>query len=275
LALSAALGGFLTSYLFPLQYTAASTVRVEDHFVVIQVIPAYFSESVQTLSRNILVPSRLRPVIHALKLVKLEDEDELIIDIQQHTKFHSVITTASHRVSSSCQPVLGLDIKYTDPNAFRAQRICNVLASLIADENLRVGPLVYNTTDFLDRQLKLAKDDLEHKRGQLRAISKSSSPRSSKEEASHKALVLDYANARALYKALLAKTNTSELGVGGDIQRPLGDDLRIVTADLPQTPSFPNRFLFFLFGLGAGLLFGIGRLVWLPFPNVNEIEQLS
>ena len=173
------------------------------------------------------------------------------------------ITTAKKEASTSNQLVLGLNVEYTDRNAVRAQRICNALTSLIVDENLRLGSdLAHTTVDFLPRQLKLAKDDLEHKRAQLRVISKSPSPRSPKEEATYKALALDYANAHAFYKDLLAKTNTAELHVGGDSQPPLVEHVRIDTADLPEAPSFTNRPLFSLCGLGAGLLLGIGRLLW-------------
>lgn len=38
LALSAALGGFLISHMFPLNYTVTSTLLAEGHFVVIPVI---------------------------------------------------------------------------------------------------------------------------------------------------------------------------------------------------------------------------------------------
>jgi uncharacterized protein involved in exopolysaccharide biosynthesis len=185
----------------------------------------------------------------------------LISEIQQHMQVEPAITTAKKEASTSNQPVLGLNVEYTDRDAVRAQRICNALTSLIVDENLRLGSdLAHTTVDFLPRQLKLAKDDLEHKRAQLRA-SKSPSPRSPKEEATYKALALDYANAHAFYKDLLAKTNTAELHVGGDSQPPLGEHVRIDTADLPEAPSFPNRPLFSLCGLGAGLLLGIGRLL--------------
>lgn len=274
LALSAALGGFLISYLFPLHYTATSTVIAEVRFVVIPVITADFAQSVQRLRQHILAPSRLRPVIHALNLVKPEDEGELVI--QQHMQVEPVITTAKKASSANNQPVLGLNVEYTDINAARAQKVCNALAALIAEENLSSNSdITESISDFLSRLLKLAKDDLEQKRAQLRAISKSPSPRSPKEEATYEASALDYNQAQANYKDLMDKENTSELGVVAESQPPLGEQVHIVTADLPQTPSFPNRLLFFLCGLGAGLLFGIGRLLWLPLPNATEIEQLS
>lgn len=37
-------------------------------------------------------------------------------------------------------------------------------------------------------------------------------------------------------------------------------------AGLPDAPDFPNRLLFALGGLGAGLLLGIGRALW---PNLK------
>jgi uncharacterized protein involved in exopolysaccharide biosynthesis len=64
----------------------------------------------------------------------------------------------------------------------------------------------------------------------------------------------------------------------------MGEQMRIVsTADLPESPSFPGRPLFALGGVGAGLLLGIGRLLWpaarklfqrlaLLFPIGTEIE---
>jgi uncharacterized protein involved in exopolysaccharide biosynthesis len=269
LALSAALGGFLISYAFPPHYTARSTVVAEDHFVVPPVITADFAQSVQTLSQNVLAPSRLRPVIHALNLVKPEDEGKLVMDIQQHVQVEPVITATKMVVARSPtdkkevyanQRVLGLNVEYTDINAVRAQKICNALAALIVEENLRSNSdLTQDTSDYLGRQLKLAKDDLEHKRAQVLAISKSPSPRRSpKEEAAYKALALDYDKAKSNYKDLLAKENTSELGVVAEIEPLLGEQVHIVTADLPQTSSFPNRLLFSLCGLGGGLLFGIG-----------------
>jgi uncharacterized protein involved in exopolysaccharide biosynthesis len=193
LALSAALGGFLISHLFPLHYTATSTVLAEGHFVVIPVITDDFVQSVQRLSQNILVPSRLHPVIHALNVVKPEDEGKLIIDIQQHMQVEPMITSTKMVVASSPtakkevyanQRMLGLNVEYTDTNAVRAQRVCNALAALIVDENLRSNSdLTDSTSHFLSRQLELAKDDLEHKRAQVLAISKSGRPRSPKEEA--------------------------------------------------------------------------------------------
>ena len=184
------------------------------------------------------------------------------------------ITTAKKEASTSNQLVLGLNVEYTDRNAVRAQRICNALTSLIVDENLRLGSdLAHTTVDFLPRQLKLAKDDLEHKRAQLRAISKSPSPRSPKEEATYKALALDYANAHAFYKDLLAKTNTAELHVGGDSQPPLVEHVRIDTADLPESSLFHKPASVFSMWAGCrSLTWDRSSPYGLRLPIATEIE---
>src|ERR1700721_643825 len=84
-ALLAPLTGFLASYAFSPKYTSQSTVLVEGQKVpnnyVQPVITADFTQRVQTLSQQVLSPSRLRPMIENLQLSKPEDENKLISDI--------------------------------------------------------------------------------------------------------------------------------------------------------------------------------------------------
>ena len=271
LALSGALGGFLISYLFPQRYTAKSTVLGE--VVVIPVVTDPFAQIVQTLGQNVLTPRRLRPLIQALNLGQPQDEDGLISEIQQHVQVQPMITTPKKEASASDQPMLGINVEYTSRNAVRAQNICNALASLIVDENLRLGSgAAYHTVEIHSRQLKLAQDELEHKRALLHAISESPLPRGPKEEATHKALALGYNNAQVRYKNLLAKQSTSELGIVGESEAPLGENVRVVAAVAPQAPSFPNRPLFALCGLFAGLLFGASHLLRSNPPVVAKID---
>jgi len=72
-------------------------------------------------------PSRLRPVIQSLALVKPGDEDSLVAGIQQNMQVEPVITTMSTAVatsptakkkpSASNEPVPGFNVRYTDSNA--------------------------------------------------------------------------------------------------------------------------------------------------------------
>ena len=115
------------------------------------------------------------------------------------------------------------------------------------------------------------------------AISKDRSPRSPEAEAKYKILTLEYDVAQAFYKELLAKKSSAELGASMETQQ-MGEQMHILAAaGLPEAPSFPDRTLFALGGLGAGLLLGIGRILWpaarklfqrlaLLFPIDTEIE---
>ena len=174
-ALLAPLAGFMVSYVFPPKYTSTSTVLVEGQKVpdnyVQPVITSDFTQRIQTLSQQVLSPSRLRPVIQSLNLVKPEEEGKLIEDINQNMHVEPVITSMSaaanaagasgakkKKSSASQEPLPGFNVEYTDSNAARAQKICNAMTSLILDENLRTrAEVAQGTTEFLGRQLEEAK----------------------------------------------------------------------------------------------------------------------
>ena len=173
--LIAPLTGFLVSYVFPPKYTSQSTVLVEGQKVpdnyVMPVITSDFTQRVQTLSQEVMSPSRLRPVIESLNIVKPGEEGKLISEIQQNMTVEPVITSMSaaaggagfsgakkKKLSVTDEPVPGFNVNYTDSNAVRAQKICNAMTSLIVDENLRSrSDVAQSTTDFLSRQVEDAK----------------------------------------------------------------------------------------------------------------------
>ena len=185
-ALLAPLAGFLVSYVFPPKYTSQSTVLVEGQKVpdalVQSVITAGFTQRIQTLSQQVLSPTRLRPVIQTLNLGKSEDETKLISDIQQNMTVEPVITSmsaaaglsgAKKKASASNEPVPGFNVNFTDSDAARAQKICNAMTSLIVDENLRSRAEVsQSTTDFLSRQVEDAKRAIDEQDAKLAAFKK-------------------------------------------------------------------------------------------------------
>ena len=184
-ALLAPLAGFMVSYVFPPKYTSTSTVLVEGQKVpanyVLPVITADFTQRVQTLSQEVLSPTRLGPVIKSLALVKPEEESKLIADIQQNMQVEPVITSMSaaasgaglsggqkKKPSTTDEPVPGFTVNYSDSNAVRAQKICNAMTSLIVDENLRSrAEVAQSTTEFLGRQLEEAKRALDDQDAKL------------------------------------------------------------------------------------------------------------
>ncbi|MBZ5667238.1 MAG: lipopolysaccharide biosynthesis protein [Acidobacteriia bacterium] len=178
-ALLAPLAGFMVSYVFPPKYTSQSTVLVEGQKVpdsyVQPVITSDFSQRIQTLSQEVLAPSRLRPVIRSLALVKPDDEGKLISQIQQNMQVEPVITSmsaaaagAKKKKPSSQEAVPGFNVNYTDSDPVRAQKICNAMTSLIVDENLRSrAEVAQGTTEFLSRQLDEAKRAIDEQDAKL------------------------------------------------------------------------------------------------------------
>jgi polysaccharide chain length determinant protein (PEP-CTERM system associated) len=181
-ALLAPLAGFLVSYAFPPKFTARSTVlmeaqKVPDNYVH-PVITADFTQRIQTLSQQVLSPSRLRPVIQSLAIVKPDQENQLIDDIQHNMSVEPVITSMSAAaveagIAAARKALPGFIVNYTDSDAVRAQKICNAMTSLIVDENLRSrAEVAQGTTEFLSRQVEDAKRAIDEQDAKLASFKK-------------------------------------------------------------------------------------------------------
>jgi polysaccharide chain length determinant protein (PEP-CTERM system associated) len=76
-------------------------------------------------------------------------------------------------------------------------------------------------------------------------------------EEQYKSLTRDYTTALQFYNDLLSKKNSSEMATNLEM-RQQGEQFRVMDPpNLPERPSFPNRPLIALGGLGGGLIFGI------------------
>jgi polysaccharide chain length determinant protein (PEP-CTERM system associated) len=82
-------------------------------------------------------------------------------------------------------------------------------------------------------------------------------------EEQYKALTRDYDNAQKSYQDLLAKKSTADLTVKMTNQSEGERMFNLNPANLPDSPSFPNRWLFAGGGLGVGLALGLGLALWL------------
>ena len=90
-------------------------------------------------------------------------------------------------------------------------------------------------------------------------------------EEQYKLLTRDNDNAQAFYKDLLAKKSSSGLATSMENQQE-GEQMHIlVAAQLPDSPSFPNRPIFAAGGLGVGLALGLILGIWLEFSD-NSIR---
>src|SRR5271165_5343653 len=82
-------------------------------------------------------------------------------------------------------------------------------------------------------------------------------------EEQYKALTRDYDNAQKSYQDLLTKKSSADMTVKMTNQSEGERMFPLNPANLPDSPSFPNRWLFAGGGLGAGLAIGIGLAMWL------------
>jgi uncharacterized protein involved in exopolysaccharide biosynthesis len=82
-------------------------------------------------------------------------------------------------------------------------------------------------------------------------------------EEEYKELARDYDNAQKVYQDDLAKQSTSKMATQAQ-QDQQGEQMALLNpANLPDSPSFPNRLYFAGGGLGAGLVLGLGLALWL------------
>jgi len=82
-------------------------------------------------------------------------------------------------------------------------------------------------------------------------------------EGEYKELARDYDNAQKVYQDDLAKQSTSKMATQAE-QQQQGEQMALLNpANLPDSPSFPNRLFFAGGGLGAGLVLGLGLALWL------------
>jgi uncharacterized protein involved in exopolysaccharide biosynthesis len=284
LTLSGALGGFLVSYVLPTRYQTQSTVLVEGQKVpdsyVSPIITSDFVQRMPSLSQEVESPARLRSMLKDYGIVNPEEQSKLIVAIQQNMQVEPVITslseaadaypTAKKDAPATYEPVPGFNVVYTDTDPVRAQKLCNAMTSSMVDENLRSrSEAAQSTVDFLSHRVEDARRSL-IEQGTRLGNSNSHSPRSPREAAEYKVLAVDYEVAEAFYKDLLAKESAAGLGASLENQQE-GEQMHIAAAAyLPEDPVFPDRRALTLWGLGAGLLLGIGRLLW---PATRKLFQ--
>ncbi|MBV9572714.1 MAG: lipopolysaccharide biosynthesis protein [Acidobacteriales bacterium] len=81
-------------------------------------------------------------------------------------------------------------------------------------------------------------------------------------EEQYKLLTRDYETAQKFYNDLLAKKSESQMQTDLE-RREQGEQMRLINpANLPDTPSFPNRLLFAAGGLGGGFVVGVALALW-------------
>jgi uncharacterized protein involved in exopolysaccharide biosynthesis len=265
-ALLAPLAGFLVSYGFTAKYTSQSEVLVSPPRIPDAVVQSIFTEDltqhITTIQQRVLSSTLLRPMVERLGLAKEgQNVEDVISNIQPNMTIEPVPDfsdfgpTANKKAGTS--PVPGFYVNYTASTARDAQQICAALTSMVIEEDLKMRQEQTNgTTDFLTRQVEDAKQHLDDLDKQMAAF---------KNQHVASSLGIDYDNARKVYQDDLAKQSTARMASQVE-QQQQGEQMALLNpATLPDTPEFPNRLLFAVGGLIAGLVFGTGLALWLRY----------
>jgi len=92
-------------------------------------------------------------------------------------------------------------------------------------------------------------------------------------EEQYKQLARDYDNTQKVYQDLLADKSKSDIALHME-QAQQGEQMKLLNpANLPDSPSFPNRILFAAGGLGAGLAVGATLALWLELRDKSIRTQ--
>jgi polysaccharide chain length determinant protein (PEP-CTERM system associated) len=182
-ALLAALAGFLISYAFAPRYTSQSLILVETQKVpegyVQPVVTEDIVQRIATMEQQVLSQKELDAMVERLGLAKGKSVEEAIDEIREEVRKNPLIEWVSpdsaavkqHRPGQNDIP--GFYVNYTASNPQEAQQICTELTSMLLAENLKTREQVaQSTTDFLARQVDLAKHDLDNQDAKMAAFKK-------------------------------------------------------------------------------------------------------
>jgi polysaccharide chain length determinant protein (PEP-CTERM system associated) len=175
-ALLAPLAGFLASFAFAPRYTSQSLILVETQKVpegyVQPVVTQDITQRVATMQQQVLSQKQLQPMIERLGLAKGRSVEEAMEAIREEIRKNPLIESVSPDVSRPHRPgqndIPGFYVSYTANNPQEAQQVCTELTSMLLAENLKTREqTAQSTTDFLARQVDLAKHDLDNQDAKL------------------------------------------------------------------------------------------------------------
>jgi len=158
--LLATLGGFLTTYAFPPQYSSQSLLLVSQPQVpeglVKPVVTQELVERLATLQGRIQSRDRLLPIAQRAGLLDGGRKPEEVLEKMRNNIDLTPVdsTMIPTVVAQRSGTVPGFYISYTASNPRVAQQVCSELTSAFIEENLKLrGQIAQGTTDFFNSQL--------------------------------------------------------------------------------------------------------------------------
>lgn len=265
-ALLGALAGFLISFAFQPKYVSQSLVLVEQQTVAASIVQPVVSQDltqrVATLQQRALSAENLRPLIETLGVASGSNVDSAIEGIRDNVGIAAVVANSLGPIppDGNRQSALpGFNVSFTASTPRRAQEICVGVTNIIIRENLNdTMAAANNTRDFLNRAIEDEKNNLMTLAVRLATLKKLGGRSPAPEiDAREKILTIEYDSEQRSYVDLLAKRRSADLMRTMNSEQ-LGETISVLNpADLPDAPEFPDRMLFAIWGLGAGLMMGI------------------
>jgi polysaccharide chain length determinant protein (PEP-CTERM system associated) len=182
-ALLAPLAGFLISFAFAPKYTSQSLILVETQKApegyVQPVVTEDVTRRIATMEQQVLSQKELQPMVERLGLAKGKSVEEVIAEIREEVRKNPLIEWVSPDVAALRQhrpgenDISGFYVNYTASSPQEAQQVCTELTSMLLAETLKTREQVApSTTDFLARQVELAKHDLDNQDSKMATFKK-------------------------------------------------------------------------------------------------------
>jgi len=199
--------------------------------------------------------------------------------------------TIQQQLAKLQSQLLDLQSRYTDdhPDVAKTKRDIAELREKLKDLNLAAAPTAATDEQAKAgeppeiRQLRMqihqysdiiaqANREQQHLQDSIKQYESRISVSPSMEE-QYKALTRDYQTAQDSYDDLLSKKTQAQIQT--DMERSQeGEQMRLLnTASLPDSPSFPLRWLFAVAALGAGLATGLAIIVLLEFQDKSIRDE--
>jgi uncharacterized protein involved in exopolysaccharide biosynthesis len=268
-------------------YTAQSTILVEGQKVPENIVQPVVSEDLgarmATLQQQVMSQTNLQPVVERVFTGKnSQEKGEMIETIRLNMKVEQVPTDLL-QLGVKKEPGAsgnsgGFYVYYTAPNPREAQQICAQLTSLLMNEYLKsVSAAAKGTNELVSKGIEDARRNLEDIGSKLASLKKKQRGRESVSadmEEQQQLLTADYDSAQKIYQDLLAKKSSADLTVTMT-NMALGERMVLLSvADLPDSPDFPNLWLFVIGGFISGLSIGIFVALFIKFRLAFRIRTL-
>jgi polysaccharide chain length determinant protein (PEP-CTERM system associated) len=165
---------FLVSFGFPRRFTSQTLMLVQEQEVpegfVKPIVSQQLTDRVTSIQAKVLTRNRLQPIIerYGLQRKTMLGEpsiDDVVSNIQQNvvaTPLQTSLTSNQRTPPGKAEQITGFYIKYTDSSPAVAQKVCNELASMFVEEDLRMRQQsAQGTTAFMTSQVNVAKQTLD------------------------------------------------------------------------------------------------------------------